>query len=228
MHRPINMAELYSGLERMSSRLSAAAAVAINAVLQAASPALPRLCFVPLHPGEAVEIHRDSLFAPAPLYTARIHSGFDACFWIVFERPAADDTAGYTGAAEAQVHLAFDLAESLERFDFFSPITSTCTSEIAELDQDLAREIRAIQRMRPGCSAELHGEQLSLYTPVAVGCSAPDSLHVSALAPLDAPPSDYLRFRMTATEPGTATLVVLSQRAITLKPDSTIRLTRAS
>jgi hypothetical protein len=218
MRTPTSIAEIYSGLERISPHLSTTAACAVRSVLRSVPPELLRLCLIPLHSGHPVEVHDRSLFAPAARYTASLHEEPEALLWLVFERSSDQEAAPRDAAGEGQMHFADDAAALLEAFHFFAPLT--CTPEIGVLDRDLARQLR------PVCGADLHGEQLSLHAPVVLGCSEPHTLRLGALAPLDSPPSDYVGYRMAAAPTGLVTFVVLAQNAITLDPDPTVKLTR--
>lgn len=224
MRKPINVAEIYSGLERIWPQLSMPALSAVSSVLRSASPELLRLCFLPLCPGEPVELHRHSLYARAATYTASQDEGPEACFWIAFERSSGHEAPSELSAAEVQMNPAFDLANLLDAFHFFGPLT--CTSEIRQLDPCLARQITAIQRLRPVCGAEVHGDQLSLHSPVVIACSVPDTVHLTGLSPLDSPPSDHIRYRMAAAGEVCPPIVVLGERPITIEGDPTVRLTR--
>jgi hypothetical protein len=230
MPYPINIVNIYTGLERVLPLLPTAAVNAVSSLLRSAPPELLRLCFLPLHLGQSVEMRSYSLYAPAAGHQTpgRENEESDPAFWIVFEhlslRGARSEVAAVIAAGHQEHSALSDLVNVLEAFHFFAPLT--CTPEIRHCDPVLAQRITALQRLRTRSGAELHGEQLTVAAPVALGCFKPDTLHLCGLAPLDAPPSEYLQYLMPAPQHGHPPIVVLGERNITLVPDPTVKLTR--
>lgn len=223
MRTPFTILEICSNLKRISSQLPFSALGPVSAALRATSPELLRLCFIPLRHGESVEIHRNSVFAPAVDYMAA-EGAPGVSVWVVFEAASHFESSSKAAAPGVPIPAASTLAELLEGFDFFAPIA--CTSEIRQIDRCLSEQITAIQRLRPVLGAELHGDQLSLRSPVLISLSSPDTLHLTGLSPLDPPPGDHVQSPMAVAGQACAPVVVLGERPITIESDPTVRLTR--
>jgi len=226
MRAPIRLAEIYAGIERVSPQLTAPAQDAANVILKLGPPGLLRLCFLPLYPGEPVEVHGDSLYARAATYMGSQGARPASHFWIAFSEPHDREHVTDVPETEVQRRSTFATADLLEAFHFCAPLT--CTSEMRLIDPELDEQIAALQQLRPICGAQLHGKQLSLRPPVIIACAEPDTLRLSSLAPLDSPPSGHMRYPMAGARSGLASFVVLDREAITLDPDPTMRLTCVS
>lgn len=226
MRTPFTILEICSNLKRISSQLPFSALGPVSAALHATSPELLRLGFIPLRPAESVKIQGNSLYVPAVDYMAADDGSPGVSVWIVFEAAFHSEASFAAAATSVPVCAASELAELLERFHFFASIT--CTTEICQIDRCLSEQITAIQRLRPVLGAELHGDQLSLRSPVLISLFAPDTLHLTGLSPLDRPPGDQVQSPMAAAGQACAPIVVLGERPLTIGSDPTVTLIRVS
>ena len=169
----IRIASVCDALETTLPRLSRDAGDAVRAVLAATTEASRSMCFVPSRAGCLTELWAHYMYANDRKDAARREVDTavvpEPSGWLV--SPAQE-------ALESQVR---ELGRIVEAFHFFAPLRDL--RELVHVDEQLARAIGALQRIRPTATAELFGEAHALIPPATFAAPAPGIISIESTMP---------------------------------------------
>lgn len=155
----IRVADVCDALEAVLTRLSPATGDAVQFLLDVIPDQSRSLCFVPVRAGGVTEVCAYHLY---------VSEREEAAAKIVGANRRSEP-AGWVAllGADAPTWQARWLVQSIEAFHFFAPLNEMELDELADVDEQLAGTVKALQRIRPVSTEELFDEAMEVIPPVA-------------------------------------------------------------